>query len=89
MAGIKDVIYETPHKAVENSPACASPEEDNPTTKKVLKNKPCKCNTPVNSSTLKKQQNEISLGMFGNYYSFIEAWNTIDRLFQNTNEIIG
>ena len=32
LGGMEYVIYETPHKAVENSPVCASPEEDNPTT---------------------------------------------------------
>ena len=31
LGGMEYVIYETPHKAVENSPVCASPEEDNPT----------------------------------------------------------
>ena len=31
LGGMEYVIYETPHKAVENSPACALPEEDNPT----------------------------------------------------------
>ena len=28
---------------------------------RVLKNKPCKCNSLVNSSTLKKQQNKATL----------------------------
>ena len=28
LGGMEYVIYETPHKAVENSPVCASPEED-------------------------------------------------------------
>ena len=32
LGGMEYVIYETPHKAVGNSPACASPEKDNPTT---------------------------------------------------------
>ena len=32
LGGMEYVIYETPHKPVENSPACALPEEDNPTT---------------------------------------------------------
>ena len=31
LGGMEYVIYETPHKAVENSPVCASPKEDNPT----------------------------------------------------------
>lgn len=30
LGGMEYVIYETPHKPVENSPACALPEEDNP-----------------------------------------------------------
>ena len=31
LGGMEYVIYETPHKAVENSPVCALPEKDNPT----------------------------------------------------------
>lgn len=31
LGGMEYVIYETPHKAVENSPVCASSKEDNPT----------------------------------------------------------
>ena len=31
LGGMEYVIYETPHKAVENSPTCALPEEDHPT----------------------------------------------------------
>ena len=31
LGGMEYVIYETPHKSVENSPVCALPEEDNPT----------------------------------------------------------
>ena len=70
LGGMEYVIYETPHKAVENSPVCASPEEDNPTTENPTQESSTE-EMPTTYKELNKSITNASITKESSTYSFL------------------
>ena len=70
LGGMEYVIYETPHKAVENSPTCALPEEDNPTAENPTQESSTE-EMPTTYKELSKSITNSSITQESSTYSFL------------------
>ena len=70
LGGMEYVIYETPHKSVENSPVCASPEEDNPTAENPTQESSTE-EMPMTYKELSKSITNASITQESSTYSFL------------------